>query len=126
MPSSATAFLHASGRDTGSVSRAMATATACSRVAAQTGAVALSISTRIPARRRPPRVALVASEGLKQGMEAALAACRQVGGDPGFGRLVGDLDRREGRGVALRPAGARVAAVVEDRRLGGEPEAEAG
>ena len=60
------------------------------------------------------------------GIEAELAALRQVFGDPGVRRLLGNLVRHEGLDVDLRAHRQRVAAVDEDRSPVGQHDGEAG
>ena len=70
--------------------------------------------------------AVVAVDRHQPGIEAELAALRQVLGDPRLGRFLGDLVRHEGVGIDLGAHRQRVAAVDEDRRAIGQHDGEAG
>ena len=58
--------------------------------------------------------ALLAIDGLQPGVKAQSAIFRQIGGDPGFGRLLRDLVGNEGSGIDLGTRSQRVAAVDEN------------
>ena len=71
------------------------------------------------------REAVVAVDRLQPRIEAELAALGEVGGDPGVGRLLGNLVRHEGLGIDLAAHGQGVAAVDEDRGLVGQHDRQA-
>ena len=68
----------------------------------------------------------MAVDGDQPGIEAQRVALSEIGGDPGVGRFLGDLQRGEGLGIDLSPHRQRIAAVDEDGGTVGQDDGKAG